>query len=107
MGPQREWGSIDRAVERSDFARPMGRLGTRPWDYEPCGLWEHCHQLFVVWRQHAEHRPAFLWFYGRCVQVADDFRGQPGGDHRTGIVAFAFLAQFSRLKTGSSSTWPW
>ena len=40
-------------------------------------LRQHRHQLVVVRRQHARHRPAQLRLHGRGVQVADGLRRQP------------------------------
>ena len=70
-----------------------GGLGARPRHHEPRGLRQHRHQLLVVRRQHARHRPALLWLHGCRVQVAHALHGQPARGHWRRPPAAAPVAQ--------------
>ena len=56
---------------------------------------QHRHQLVVVRREHARHRPAQLRLHGRRVQMADALHRQPDRPHPPRPVARDIMAEFS------------
>jgi ABC-type transport system involved in cytochrome c biogenesis permease subunit len=50
-----------------------------------CAIRQHRHQLVVVWREHARHRPAQLRLHRRGVQMAVAFCRQPAWRHELSL----------------------
>ena len=94
LGPQGKRRPADRPLERHHPARPLGRpdQGTRPHGHGR--LRQHRHQLLLVRRQHARHRPALLRLHGQGLSLADALRRQPGRAHRSGADAARHWASF-------------
>ena len=60
---------------------------------------QHRHELVVVRREHARHRPAQLRLHRGGVQMADALRRQPAWFHRARSVAGEDVEKFSTIHT--------
>ena len=63
---------------------------------------QHRHQLVVVRREHARHRPAQLRLHGRGVQMADALHRQPGRHHPPRPAARKFWRSLQRQTPAQS-----
>src|SRR5690349_21999015 len=93
MGPQGKRRVDHRDLECAHPARALGRDGARAGPHEFGCVWKHCDQLFMVWSEHARHWLAFLWLYGRGIQVAGPFHREPGVDYSPRPDSAGILAQ--------------
>ena len=77
--PKGKRRGADRALVRNHFARALGRIhpATRPHDHG--ALRQHRHQLFVVRREHARRRSAFLRLHAKGISMAGRIHDQPTG----------------------------
>ena len=92
-----------RAVERHHPARPLGRPGARTRPDEPGRGRQYRHELVLVRRQHARHRPAQLRLYRRGVPLAGAFRRQPACAHHPRPVAAEILAELPAAAQSQTS----
>ena len=66
-----------------DPARALGRTRSATRPHGPGRLRQRRHELVLVRRQHARHRPALLRLHRRRVPLADRLRQQPVDHHRS------------------------
>ncbi len=92
--PKENGALIIVIVECDSIARPLGRHGARAWADESRHLWQHRHQLLVVWREYARYRAAFLWIHGRGVQMADALHRQPNRFDHSRYAAVEHVEEF-------------
>ena len=78
----KENGAVNnRAVERADPARALGRPGAGTRFGEPGDSREYRDELVMVRGEHAGHRVAFVRVHERGVYLAGGVRGQSGCTH--------------------------
>ena len=79
LGSERKRRGAHRPLVRNHFARALGRVhpATRPDDHG--ALRQHRDQFFVVRREHARRRPAFLRFHAKGISMVGGIHDQPTG----------------------------
>jgi hypothetical protein len=104
LGSEGKRRAAHRALERDHPARALGRPRARTRPHEPRGVRQHRHQLLLVWRQHARHRPAQLRVHGRGVQVADALHRNTARHHSPRPAAGENVEKFFRPRLTPAMT---
>ena len=95
LGPEGKRRGADCALVRDNFACALGRFHSPARSHDHGDLRQCGDEFFMVRRQHARRRPAFLRVYAESFSLARWFHRQPARAHVRGGDATGTLAKFS------------